>query len=130
MPRYDDKREEHKKKNDYIDSDDECNSTDSEDDYELSQEVASNLSSESGLPLNLVIDLWKSQRGICRLSDIPMTTDNGLYSCVIAPRIVTKAISESNACMVCNVVNSMREVTGLPWKPFVALLGNIAKDEF
>lgn len=105
-------------------------STDSEEDYDLSDEHTTYLTTASGLNNDVVLDLWKSQRGLCRVSDLPMSFTNGFYRATIRPRIVSKAVSDTNAIMVCEVVANMQQITGLPWKSFVALLKSIAKDVF
>lgn len=105
-------------------------STDSEDDYELTNEEIGVLTKESGLNGDVVLDLWKAQRGLCRASDLPMNFVNGFYRATIVPRIVNKPLSDTNAVMVCEVVSNMRNVTGLPWKAFVSLLNNVCKDDF
>ena len=118
-------------KEDNYDDGDSGNSTDSEDDYEILEKNIDRLVKQSGLKGAVVLDLWKAQRGLCRLSDLPMTfTGSGIYDCVISPRVVTKPISEQNAVMVCRVAEEMRKVTNLPWKAFVALLANMSKDDF
>ena len=109
---------------------DEDSDTDSEDDYELVDNEVNILSQVSNLQPDVVLDLWKAQRGLCRASDLPMSFNSGFYQCTIAPRIVNKPISESNAVMVCKVVEDMRQATGLSWKAFVSLLNNVTKDEF
>ena len=109
---------------------DDDESTDSEDDYELTNEEISILTSESGLMGDVVLDLWKAQRGLCRVSDLPMNFNQGFYRATIVPRLVHKPISDKNAVMVCEIVSKMREVTDLPWKAFVSLLNNVCKDDF
>jgi hypothetical protein len=104
--------------------------TDSDDDYDLPDDALDALAQDSGLQIDIVRDLWKAQRGLCRLSDLPMVHTGGLYKCEIAPRKVQQRISHDNAVMVCRVVADMRSVTGMPWRQFVALLRNVTKDDF
>ena len=113
-----------------VDDDSDGDTTDSECDYELHQSEFSGLSRKYGLPDDVVIDLWKAQRGLCRLSDLPMVFAKGHYECTIAPRVVTRPISQENAVMVCKVIEDMRQATDLPWKAFTSLLANVSKEEF
>ena len=113
---------------DTFQSEDSGAETDSDDDYELNNDEITELVESSGLDGEVILDLWKAQRGLCRVSDLPMS--QGLYQPTIAPRIVNQKISKTNAIMVCRVVEQMRSSTSLSWKTFVALLNNISKDTF
>lgn len=114
---------------DDIEDDDDA-STDSDDEYDLEPAHADRLAAESGLTSEMVRDLWKSQRGLCRMCDLPLTFENGRYDCRIAPRVFAKPISEKNAVMVASIVYDMRAASQLSWTQFVSFVQTIATDEF
>lgn len=98
------------------DSDDE--STDSETDYQSSAPFID----LNGYPENKVKKSWRSQRGICRITGVPLSGKNGLYSPIATLRVFTKKADEDNIIVVCRVVHEMRTATSLPWRQFTQIV--------
>lgn len=93
-------------------------STDSESDYQSSAPFID----FNGYPEKQVKKSWRSQRGICRISGIPLSGKNGLYSPIATLRVFTKKPDEDNIIVVCRVIHEMRSATSLPWRQFTQLM--------
>lgn len=98
------------------DSDDE--STDSETDYQSSAPFID----LNGYPESKVKKSWRSQRGICRITGVPLSGKSGLYSPIATLRVFTKKADEDNIIVVCRVVHEMRSATSLPWRQFAQIV--------
>lgn len=94
-------------------------STDSENDYNPNSLSFVDL---NGVPDKLVADAWVKQRGLCRISGMPMSGKTGLYSPIACLRVFKDGIRKGNVIVVCRVIYEMRSATTLPWKQFAQLM--------
>lgn len=100
------------------DADFDEESTDSETDYHSSAPFID----LNGYPESKVKKSWRSQRGICRISGVPLSGKSGLYSPVATLRVFTKKPDEDNIIVVCRVVHEMQTATSLPWRQFAQII--------
>ena len=113
------KREEYSKESEKRkDARNDDDSTDSESDY-LDSIPYIDLAQ---LPEKIVVKAWREQRGICRITGIPMSGKSGLYSPVATLRVFTMQPRERNIIVVCRVIHEMREATTLPWRQFAQIV--------
>lgn len=91
-------------------------STDSEDEYDISDlDIKSDLLSADELS-----DLYKSQRGMCRLTGLPFSSDvTSLYAPKIVKRLNNKELSANNCMIVISAVEKMQSSVNMPWKMFI-----------
>lgn len=99
--------------------DSDCDeSTDSEADYQSSAPFID----LNGYPESKVKKSWRSQRGICRITGVPLSGKSGLYSPIATLRVFSKKADEDNIIVVCRVVHEMRTATSLPWRQFAQIV--------
>lgn len=116
-----------RKDNDNSSESDSDYSTDSDCEYALSAEEAhSILQDTSGVTESGVKQAYVKQRGICRITGIPF--DSGMYAPVIAQRKFSDSLTDTNMVIVLNIVERMRDASGLGWRPFVRMLQTLGKD--
>lgn len=109
-----------------VGSDDDAG-TDSECEYD-SHPIADAMIPE-GLDEAAVLDTYRMQRGLCRLTGIPFgRNDDPLYAPHVVPRVFAHAIAADNNMIVLTAIAKMREQTDLAWRPFVALLRTVLRD--
>ena len=61
-------------------------------------------------------EAWTQQRGLCRVSKMPMTSKSGLYAPVATHRVFGDA--SAPPIIVCKAVHEMRDATGLAGRSF------------
>ena len=93
-------------------------STDSENDY--SPHIS--FVDLNGVSEKLVANAWVRQRGLCRISGMPMSGKTGLYSPIASLRVFKNGVKDGNVIVVCRVIYEMRNATTLPWKQFAQLM--------
>ena len=120
MPKYEEDRDD--------DDDDDVDSIDSEVDYEISHEEYSFLN--TSVDINIVNSLYKSQRGMCRVSGMPLTFDGSMYSCKVSQRRFNEHLSGDNILLVSKVVYDMRNAANLPWRQFISIIETISQGDF
>lgn len=108
-------------------SDDE--SVESECDYEAPSYLTEN---RKGVNASAISEIWRNQRGICRISDIPMSTSksDSLYSAVLCPRIISQKMDETNCIIVCKCIADMQKSVQLQWRVFHNLLQTVSRSDF
>ena len=104
-----------KDKSDGAESDD---STDSESDYQNSTPYID----YGPYSQKDVLKAWKAQRGICRITGVPMSGKTGLYSPLATLRVFSKPPTADNVIVVCRVIHEMRNGTTLPWRQFAQIM--------
>lgn len=119
-PRYPDTEDEDDNDDEESVSDMSDQSTDSEGDY--APDTCTSFVDMNKLPEKLVGNAWVRQRGLCRISGMPMSGKTGLYSPVATVRVFGKGPCEDNIIIVCRVIYEMRQATTLPWKQFAQLI--------
>ena len=102
------------------------NDTDTDMEYELDTDEARRLANEYQLSEKAVIDTYKRQRGVCRVTRIPFA--QGLYAPMVAPRCVANPVSDKNMIIVIEALYNMHMSVNLPWRPFVSLLQMMASE--
>lgn len=93
-------------------------STDSENDYNANLSFVD----MNGISEKLVATAWVKQRGLCRISGMPMSGKTGLYCPVASLRVFKNGVQDGNIIVVCRVIHEMRNATTLPWKQFAQLM--------
>lgn len=119
MPR----REKYESEPESESSDDD---TDTDMEYELDTDEARRLANTFNLSEKAVKETYKKQRGVCRVTRIPFA--QGIYAPTVAPRCITKPVSDKNMIIVIDALQSMRHSVNLPWRPFVSLLQMVASE--
>ena len=95
--------------------------TDSDDEYNISIDDLRALSTNNISELVLQA-VYKKQCGMCRISKIPFTNDNGPYSAVAVPRVFYREFDDTNVILVCKALHTMRESLDMPWRKFTRLI--------
>lgn len=104
------------------------NDTDTDMEYELDTDEARRLADKyrKCLSEKAVMDTYKRQRGVCRVTKIPFA--QGLYAPMVAPRCVANPVSDNNMIIVIEALHNMHMSVNLPWRPFVSLLQMMASE--
>jgi hypothetical protein len=108
------------------DSESSDDGTDSDMEYELDTDEAHRLASSFGLSEKAVMETYKKQRGVCRVTRIPFA--QGIYAPTVAPRCIANPVSDKNMIIVIEALQNMRQSVNLPWRPFVSLLQMVASE--
>ena len=107
-------------------------STDSDCDYELDEDTKNTLATSGGLTQQCVRDIYRTQRGVCRVTGIPFATvADTIYSPVLSKRRQAVELNEDNAILVIQAVERMRAAMpgeSMSWRTFVALVQMIQRD--
>ena len=83
-------------------------------------------SSNPNISKNLLEELFKFQKGMCRFTNISFSS--GHFRPVLAPRLVTKEIDDSNSVLVIDILEKMRRGTEMGWREFISHLALISKE--
>ena len=116
------------RRNDYeSDKDSESSvGTDSDVEYELDADESRDLASRLRLSERAVKDVFRKQRGVCRVTGMPF--GEGTYALTAAPRCTRKPMDDDNVVFVLRALESMRQSVDMPWRPFVNLLQAMASE--
>lgn len=109
------------------DQESESSDTDSDADYELSTDDAAAICNEHNVSHKAVRATYMSQRGLCRITNLPF--GQGLYAPTVVPRRTTQPVADDNMILVVYAMQAMRQSVDLPWRPFVALVRMAADAE-
>ena len=83
-------------------------------------------SAEASISEAAVLDTYRKQQGLCRITGIPF--DGGMYQGTLAPRRFNDTLSDSNHVIVLDVIARMRAATGMNWRSFVRTLQQLGKE--
>ena len=73
-------------------------------------------------------ETYVKQRGLCRISGMPLSDEDGMYKPTVVPRILSREISDANHMIVASVIQKLHAGSGLKWRPFVRLLNLLGKE--
>ena len=108
------------------DENDSDYSTDSDCEYQLSPEDATNLIKRSGVSQRAANDAYCKQRGICRITGIPFS--DGMYKPVLVARKCSEPISDTNCMIVIEVMERLHSASNMNWRTFVRFLQIAGKE--
>lgn len=104
-------------------------STDSDCEHEIEKESLTVLNDEvdkDAISGNLISELYKHQKGECRITGIPFSS--GIFAPVLVPRLINQKVSDSNSMLVVRHLEDMRKGTNMGWRNFVSYLCIFSKD--
>lgn len=101
--------------------------TDSECDYNMDIDACNAACTDGKVSVNAINEMFKRQRGICRISGLPFATCSP-YQAVVARRKLNEKLCDDNFVLVLDSIEKMRAATGMSWRVFVRFLQVIGKD--